>query len=96
MICERISENVFGKRFIHIGLEHVSVAAARVVELPPRCSNKGGQSVYVYTTHARIICSPPPRRALLGVLHQPLMRQNPLEQALFWENKRTENLQVRK
>ena len=27
----------------------------------------------------------PPRRARLGVLHQPLMRQNPIEQALFGE-----------
>ena len=34
-------ENEFGKRFIDIGLGHVAVAAARVVELPPRCSNKG-------------------------------------------------------
>ena len=30
----------FGGRFIDNGLENVTVAAARVVELPPRCSNK--------------------------------------------------------
>ena len=29
--------------FIHIGLGNVAVAAASVVELPPGCSNKGGQ-----------------------------------------------------
>ena len=31
------------KRFVDIGLENVAVAAAHVAELPPRCSNKGGQ-----------------------------------------------------
>ena len=30
-------------RFVDIGLENVAVAAARVVERPPRCSNKGVQ-----------------------------------------------------
>ena len=29
-------------RFVDIGLENVAVAAARVVERPPRCSLKGG------------------------------------------------------
>ena len=33
----------FGGSFIDIGLENVAEAAARVVELPPRCSNKYGQ-----------------------------------------------------
>ena len=36
-------ENKIGGRFINIGLENVAVAAASVVERPPRCSNKGGQ-----------------------------------------------------
>ena len=36
----KCQQNEFGGRFIHIGLENVAVAAARVVELPPRCSNK--------------------------------------------------------
>jgi hypothetical protein len=40
-------------RFVDIGLENVAVAAARVVERPPRCSN----SVDVYKTSARIIFS---------------------------------------
>ena len=36
-------KNEFGGRFIDIGLENVAMAVARVVELPPRCSNKPGQ-----------------------------------------------------
>ena len=39
---QRKWKNEFGGRFINIGLENVAVAVARVVELPPRCSNKGG------------------------------------------------------
>ena len=35
-------ENELGRRFINIGREKLAVAVARVVELPPRCSNKGG------------------------------------------------------
>ena len=38
MIFEKI-----GKRFIDIGLEKSAVAAASVVDLPSRCSNKEGQ-----------------------------------------------------
>ena len=34
-------EHEFGGRFINIGLINVAVAAARVVERPPRCGNKG-------------------------------------------------------
>ena len=42
MIFEELSnKNKFGGRFINIGLDNVAVAAARVVELPPRCNNKG-------------------------------------------------------
>ena len=37
---KNVEKNEFGGRFIHIGLENVAVAAARVVELPLRCSNK--------------------------------------------------------
>ena len=40
---------------MNIGLENVSVAAARVVELPPRCSIRWVKSVDVYKTSARII-----------------------------------------
>ena len=29
------------KRFVDIGLENVAVAAARVVERPPRCGSEG-------------------------------------------------------
>ena len=43
MFETNIEQNEFGGRFIDIGLENVAVAAASVVELPPRCSNKGGQ-----------------------------------------------------
>ena len=49
-------KNKFGGRFIDIELEKRAVVAASVVELPPRCSNKRGQSVDVYKTHAKIIC----------------------------------------
>ena len=39
---KEMSTNEFGDRFIYIyiGLENVAVAAARVAERPPRCSNK--------------------------------------------------------
>ena len=43
------------RRFVDIGLENVAVAAARVVELPPRCNNKRIKNVDVYKTFARII-----------------------------------------
>ena len=36
-------KNEFGRHFINIWLETSAVAAASVVEGPPRCSNKGGQ-----------------------------------------------------
>ena len=36
-------DNDSRNRFVDIGLENVAVAAARVVERPPRCSNKGVQ-----------------------------------------------------
>ena len=39
MLFEKNQQNEFGGRFIYIGLEMVAVAAASVVELPPRCSN---------------------------------------------------------
>ena len=45
----------FGERVIDIGLENVVAAAASVVELPPHCSNKGGQKHRRYETYARII-----------------------------------------
>ena len=45
----------FGVRFISIGIESIAVAAARVVELPPRCSYKRGKNADVYKTYARII-----------------------------------------
>ena len=35
--------NEFGGRFIDIGLENVAVSATRVIDLPPRFINKGGQ-----------------------------------------------------
>ena len=75
----------FGWRFISIGLEKSAMAAAIVVEGLSRSSNKEVKSVDVYKTSARIICSPSPRRARATDLHQPLMRQNPIEQALFGE-----------
>ena len=37
-----ILKKKFGDRFVDIGVENVAVAAARVVERPPRCSLKGG------------------------------------------------------
>ena len=41
MTFEKMSTtNDFGGRFIDIGLEHVAVAAARVVGGPSRCSKK--------------------------------------------------------
>ena len=46
MIFENFRKNQtaeFGCCFVGIGLEHVAVAAARVVGGPPRCRNKGGQ-----------------------------------------------------
>ena len=49
-------ENEFGRRFIHIGLGHVVVAAARVVGRHSRCSNKRVKNVDVYKTIAIIIC----------------------------------------
>ena len=42
MIFEKMWKNEFGKRLIDIEIENVAMAAARVVELPPRC-NKGGK-----------------------------------------------------
>ena len=50
-----MEKNDYRKRFVDIGLEYVTVAAARVVELHPRCSNKGIKNVDVYETPARII-----------------------------------------
>ena len=43
MIFEKIEKHEFGGRFIDIGLGNVDVAAVPVVELPPRCSNKGSK-----------------------------------------------------
>ena len=43
MCSGKIQKNEFGKRFIDIGLENVAVAAARVIDRPPRYSNKGVQ-----------------------------------------------------
>ena len=40
---KNVRKNEFGGRFIDIGLKHVAVAAARVCDRPPRCSNKGVQ-----------------------------------------------------
>ena len=40
---ENVRQNEIGGRFIDIGLENVAVAAARVCDRPPRCSNKGVQ-----------------------------------------------------
>ena len=42
-------------RFVDIGLENVNVAAARVTDLPPRCSSKEVKSVDVCKTSAEII-----------------------------------------
>ena len=42
-VWKNVKKNEFGGRFINIGLEHVAVAAARVCDRPPRCSNKGVQ-----------------------------------------------------
>ena len=42
MIFENTENNELGGRFIDLGLQNVAVAAARVVELHPRCSLKGG------------------------------------------------------
>ena len=42
-IGRNVKKNEFGGRFIDIGLEHIAVAAARVVGGLPRCSNKAGQ-----------------------------------------------------
>ena len=39
----KIEKQKDGGRFIKIRLDNVGVAAASVVELPPRCSNKRGQ-----------------------------------------------------
>ena len=36
-------ENEFGGRFIDIGIGNAAVAAARMIERLPRCSNKAGQ-----------------------------------------------------
>ena len=55
MIFEKIETNEFYGRFIDIGLENVAMAAARVVDLPPRCTNKEVKSVDVYKTPARVI-----------------------------------------
>ena len=40
---KNVNKNEFGMRFIDIGLENVAVAAGRVCDRPPRCSNKGFQ-----------------------------------------------------
>ena len=42
-VGKNVKNNELGGRFIDIGLENVAVAAARVLERPPRCSHKGGQ-----------------------------------------------------
>ena len=41
LVFDDFETNEFGSRFINFGLEHVAVAAARVVVLPLRSSNKG-------------------------------------------------------
>ena len=48
-------ENKVWLSFYKHRARHVDVAAASVVELPPRCSNKGVNNVDVYKTYARII-----------------------------------------
>ena len=53
--------NKFDRRCIDIGLGNVAVAAASVVELPPRHSNKSGQK----------------RRSFLFVTAGPLRRGGP-------------------
>ena len=47
MIIDELGKkkNGFGGRFIDIGLENVGVVVARVVELPLRCSNRGGKNL---------------------------------------------------
>ena len=52
----------FGRRVIDIGLENVAVAAARVVELPPRYSNEGGKNVMFIRRLRETFCSSRPER----------------------------------
>ena len=68
-----------GRSFINIGLENVAVAAARAVVI------RGVKASMSIKRPRESICAPPPRRARPADLHQHLMRQNPIEQALFGE-----------
>ena len=75
MIFENMSKKKFGGRFIHIGLENAAVI-------------RGVKNVDVYKTFARIIIrasseTTDPDDAFTSLLR----RQNPVEQALFGENK---------
>ena len=81
-------KNEFGKRFIYIGLETSVVVAAGVVEGPSRCSLKGLKASMFIKPMRNTLFSPTPRRARPSDLHQPLMRQNPIEQVLFGEKRR--------
>ena len=52
-----------GGRFRNIGLGNVAVVAARVVELPPRCSNKGVNKTSMSIKRLReSFCVSPPGR----------------------------------
>ena len=61
IIFEKMSKNEFGGRLIDIGIDNVAVAAARVVERPPRCRKK--------------VCQK--RRCLQNVLRESLFAPDP-------------------
>ena len=86
MVLEKVKTND-GKRFTDIGLENVAVVAKRVVELPSRCSNKGGRGSKVSMFIKRLqesFLAPTPRRARSTDLHQPLNCQSPTRASSAW------------
>ena len=86
MILEKMWKNEFGGRFINIELKNDAVAAARVVELPPRCSKKGGKKRRCLLNASENNCFQG-RRGACGqeIFTSPLIRENPIKQALFGE-----------
>ena len=72
MKSEILKKNDFGGRFVDIGVENVAVAAARVVERPPRCSNKGVKKRRCLQNYCEnIFCSWPRGRSGVTVPNQP-------------------------
>ena len=81
-----ILKKKFGDRFVDIGVENVAVAAARVVERPPRCSNNKGVKKRRCLQNACVNHFVRDRKAARAweLVTNLKIRQNPYSQRLVW------------